>query len=145
MTGTVASVLSSAVLTLAGRRQAGSGAAPTNATSQWLWGRQARQVDRMDGRHTAAGYAIHHLASTFWALLHARAVHGRGFAAQPVPAAAAAATTAALAAFVDMRLTPDRLTPGFEHRLDRTALVGAYAAFALGLAVASVALHRRGR
>ena len=143
VSGSVASLLSAVVLVLAGRRETPTAAAPLNATSQWLWGPPARQVDRPDGRHTVAGYLIHHVAATFWATLHARALAERPGFERPAPALAAAAATAAVAALVDFRLTPDRFTPGFEHRLSRPALVVTYAAFAIGLGLASAAVRRR--
>ncbi|MBL8505698.1 MAG: hypothetical protein JNJ51_04990, partial [Methylobacillus glycogenes] len=40
---------------------------------------------------------------------------------------------AAIAAFVDFNLTPSRLTPGYEHRLSKKALLLVYASFAFGL------------
>jgi hypothetical protein len=42
---------------------------------------------------------------------------------------------------VDYELTPKRLRPGFEVQPSKPAMLAAYAAFALGLAVAA----RRGR
>jgi hypothetical protein len=144
VSGAVASVFSAATLAWAGRRQTGAPAAPLNATSHWLWGDAALRRDRLTARHTAVGYLIHHAAATFWAALHARALGARPQAAQPLPALAAAAVTASAACFVDLRLTPHRLTPGFEHRLSPRALTGVYAAFAIGLAVGSLAMrHRR--
>jgi hypothetical protein len=146
LSGTLASVFSTAALAFAGRRQAASAAAPTNATSQWLWGqREAVAANRADVRHTLAGYAIHHFAATFWAVLHARAMQDRPEAAQPLPALAAAATTSTIAAVVDLKFTPERFTPGFQHRVSTPALVAAYACFAIGLAAGSLAMHRRGR
>ena len=41
MAGSCASVLSAAVLALAGQREAGSAAAPINAVSHWYWGDRA--------------------------------------------------------------------------------------------------------
>jgi hypothetical protein len=37
-------------------------------------------------------------------------------------------------------MTPERLTPGFEHRLSTRALLGVYACFAIGLALGSMAV-----
>ncbi|RYY69364.1 MAG: hypothetical protein EOO24_50980 [Comamonadaceae bacterium] len=146
VSGTLASACSSAALTLAGRLQSPSAAAPTNATSQWLWGRpEALAADAMDARHTLAGYAVHHLAASFWAVLHARAMLDRPEGSQPVPALAAAALTSAVAACVDLKLMPERLTPGFQHRVRGSAVAASYACFALGLAAGSLAMHRSRR
>ncbi len=146
VSGTLGSALSALVLAAAGRRETPSAAAPVNATSQWVWGRhEALQADGADGRHTATGYAVHHLAASFWAVLHARVLAGRPAAARPGPALAAAAATAAVAAFVDLKLTPERFTPGFQHRLSGPALLCTYSAFAAGLAAGSLWMRRRRR
>src|SRR4051812_18801490 len=114
VSGTLASLFSSAPLAPPGRRPTPSSPAPTNPPSQWLWGqREALHADRPDRRHTLAGYAVHHVAATFWAVLHARVLHERPEAARPLPALAAAAATSTVAAVVDLQFTPERFTPGF--------------------------------
>jgi hypothetical protein len=141
--GAVASVVSTLALALAGRRQARSAVAPTNAISHWLWRGEALAVDRPTLRHTVVGYAIHHLSSTFWAVLYAW-LHGNRHDAQTVPKALAGATAAAaLACFVDYKATPKRLTPGFEHRLSSGAMALVYGAFAVGLAAGCLMANRR--
>jgi hypothetical protein len=143
--GALASVLSAAVLAIAGRRETPNAAAPINAVSQWLWGRrEALAADEPDRRHTLNGYLIHHLASTFWAVLHAAVLRHSDVPARPLPALAAAASTSAFAALVDLRCTPERLTPGFQHRVSPRALAATYGAFAIGLALGGLAM-RRGR
>jgi len=137
--GTVASVLSTVVLFAAGRLESASTYAPTNATSHWLWGRPAFHSNRPTLRHTVTGYVIHHGACIFWATLHARATAGM----TPAAAAAAGLATAVVADFVDYQLTPRRLTPGFEHRLSRLAMLGVYVAFGAGIGLASLAYRRR--
>ena len=146
VSGTLASVCSAGALALAGRRESNRPAAPINATSQWVWGqREALEADRPDRRHTVTGYLVHHLAASFWAVLHARALADRPIASRPAPALAAAATTAALAAVVDLKFTPERFTPGFQHRVSTPALVAAYACFALGLGLGSLAVRNARR
>jgi hypothetical protein len=54
-----------------------------------------------------------------------------------------AAATSVLACFVDYRLTPDRLTPGFEKRLSRRSLFVVYALFAAGLAAGTLLQTRK--
>lgn len=143
ISGSVASVVSAAALVLAGRREPQRPAAPVNAISHWIWGDRALREDEPDLRHTATGYCIHHAASLFWATLHALVWGRRAVAQGPLPALAGAAVATAVASVVDLRLTPHRLTPGFEHRLSRPALAGVYASFALGLAVGSLLAGRR--
>jgi hypothetical protein len=140
--GTCASVLSAAALAAFGRRQAGSAFAPVNAVSHWLWGDAALREDRPTLRHTLVGAVVHEAASIFWAVLHARAWGERPRAKEPVPALLGAAAATGIACFVDYQLTPKRLTPGFEHRIDRPAMAGVYACFALGLALGSIAAGR---
>ena len=146
VSGTLASLFSAGALALAGRLESKKAAAPMNATSQWVWGqREALHADRPDRRHTATGYLVHHLAASFWAVLHARALADRPMARRPATALAAAATTAAVAALVDLRFTPERFTPGFQHRVSAPALVAAYACFALGLGLGSLAMRNARR
>jgi hypothetical protein len=140
--GSVASLLSTVALALAGHRENGHAAAPVNAISHWFWDRQALRANWPSLRHTLAGYLVHHGASVFWGTLHARAWGCRPQAKQPGPALAGAAAAAAFAYFVDYQLTPQRLTPGFEHRLSSRAMLAVYACFALGLAIGSVAAPR---
>ena len=136
--GSVASLLSTAALARAGPRENGYAAAPVNAISHWIWGPPAFRVNRTTLRHTLAGYLIHHAASVFWGVLHALAWGVQPQAKRPLPALVGAAAAAAAAYFVDYRMTPERLTPGFEHRLSTRALVTVYASFALGLALGSI-------
>jgi hypothetical protein len=141
--GAGASLLSTAVLMLAGRHEAGSAFAPTNATSHWLWGQEALSVDRATLRHTALGYVTHHLAAIFWATLYAW-IYGDRQRARSIPAALAGATAAAaVSCVVDYTVTPERLRPGFEHRLSKPALSAVYGAFAIGLAAGCLFAHRR--
>jgi len=132
--GSLASLMSVAVLLAAGRRQAGSAVAPVNAISHWLWDQDSLRTDAADWKHTAAGYAMHHAASILWAALHAAAAQGRPASRTVGAVATGALATAALANVVDYRVVPKRLTPGFEHRISTGALWGVYAALALGLA-----------
>jgi hypothetical protein len=137
----VASIASTAVLTAAcgiGGKPAVSG---TNATSHWIWGRAAWYARRGDLRHTVLGYAIHHASSVFWATLF------EAWNAWRPPAGSSAIAgralgVAAVAALVDYRVVPKRLTPGFEAHLGRPAIAGVYLAFAAGLACC-VAVRRR--
>ncbi len=141
--GSVASLLSTAVLALAGARQAGSPVAPTNAVSHWLWGDEALQAQRPTLRHTATGYVTHHLAAVFWAALYSL-LYGQRRPARSVPQAiAGGVATSAVAFAVDYGVVPRRLTPGFEHRLSDTAMFATYASLALGFAIGAMLVGRR--
>lgn len=143
ITGSIASITSTVALALAGRRENGHAAAPINAVSHWVWDRESLAANQPTARHTATGYLVHHGAAVFWGVLHAGAwgMHARN--KRLAPAIMGAAAASAMACFVDMRLTPRRLTPGFEHRLSRRSLALTYASFGAGLAVASMLLTPR--
>lgn len=140
--GSLASILSTASLVWAGDRR-GEAAAPLNAVSHWFFGDRALRQDEPSARYTATGFLIHHAASIFWGVLHAKAWGCRQECKRPAPAAAGAVVAAGVACFVDYRLTPRRLTPGFEHRLSTREMVNVYALFAVGLAVGSMLMRRR--
>ena len=138
LSGSAASIVSTAVLVARGKRELNAPAAPLNAPSQWVWGRHAPYVDRPSVQHTVVGFGIHHVASIFWAAFYEFAIAKRT-ARDPVAVAKIAAGTSAAAAFVDYCLTPERLTPGFQKRLSIPSLVLVYAGFAAGLVAATLA------
>jgi hypothetical protein len=143
--GAAASLLSAVALALLGHLENRSAAGPLNGPSQWVFGRWAAYLRRPSLRHTLTGILIHHISATGWALLHER-MFGRGKGAQtPAQRLGRAAATAAVANIVDFRLTPKRLTPGFEHQLSRKSLLLVYAAFAVGLAIWGASTTERRR
>lgn len=137
VSGTLASVLSTAVLALLGRSSLGKAVAPTNATSHWLWGEQAYGEHDPSLRHTGVGYATHHASAVMWATIFERWLNYSG-ALRTGEIVRNAAAMSALASFVDYQLTPPRLRPGFEHHLSRGELLGVFAAFGAGLALGAV-------
>jgi len=137
VSGTLASVLSTAVLALLGRSELGKPAAPTNATSHWLWGERAYDEHEPSLRHTGLGYATHHASAVMWATIFERWLNYAG-AIHPAEIARDAAAMTAVAAFVDYQLTPPRLRPGFETHLSRGQLLGVFAAFGTGLALGAI-------
>ncbi len=138
LAGSLASIFSTAALAFAGRREAGGAAAPVNAISHWLWGDKALRRNKPDLAHTAVGYLTHHAAAIFWAALYAGALRDSPASRTAAGVIAGAAGASATACFVDYRLTPKRLTPGFKHRLSSPAMLGVYAAMALGLAAGAL-------
>lgn len=135
LSGSAASVASTFALLWCGRREVNDGAAPLNGPSQWIWGTHAPYCSGFSVRHTVVGYAIHHLASIFWAVAFERF---RPTGWEAMPAVAAAALTSVTASIVDYQFTPRRFRPGFEKRLSRSSLTLVYAAFAAGLAAAAI-------
>ena len=143
LAGSLASLLSTAVLATAGLRQAGSPVAPTNAVSHWLWGEESLHAQRPTLRHTLTGYVTHHLASIFWAALYSR-LYGHRNAAKRLPQALAGGiATSAVACLIDYQLVPKRLTPGYEHRISKGAMVATYGALAAGFALGALLLGQQ--
>lgn len=143
VSGTSASLLSTAALMVLGKAETGSAMAPTNAISHWIWGDTAARRNALSLRYSVPGYVIHHISSTFWALLFEKLVGDRLARKDPVAMLTAATAASAVACFVDYQLTPARLRPGFEQRLSRPSLALVYGAFGLGLALGAM-LNRRG-
>jgi hypothetical protein len=137
VSGAAASLLSAFALAIRGRREQRSAAGPNNGPSQWVYGRAAAYRRDASLRYTLVGLLVHHLSATGWALLHERVFNAPGRPQTPARQLARAATTAAVANFVDFKMTPKRLRPGFEVQLSKKSLLYVYAAFAIGLALAS--------
>jgi len=139
--GGAAGLTSLAMLAARGQADNHSPVAPLNATSHVIWGDRAFHVDRPTVRHTLPGLALHVGSSMFWGAVQ-QGLFGtrRGLA----PNARNAALTTALAALVDLKLVPDRLTPGFERRLSMKSLMWVYGALAVGLAIGGEIAARRG-
>jgi hypothetical protein len=142
VSGAAASALSTVALAALGKASTGSAFAPTNAISHWIWGEKAARRDRPTLRYTAAGYLIHHLSATFWAVLFERFMGERLDRLAPAPTLAAATATSAIACFTDYQLTPQRLHPGYEKRLSTPSLAVVYGAFGLGLAAGALMSRR---
>lgn len=138
VSGSIASLLSTAVLAARGKREVGSPFAPTNAISHWLWGDHAASHAEADKRHTLLGYAIHHAASTLWAVCYEKWFGELVQKKNIAPAAAGAVIVSGLACFVDYQLTPKRLRPGYEMHLSRPSLFWVYTAVGAGFLLSSI-------
>lgn len=138
ISGTLASIISTISLTISGKTELNKSAAPVNGPSQWIWGRHAPYENRFSLQYTVVGYAIHHAASVFWAILHEKLRQRMRPANSTVAAIAPALATTAAAYIVDFHVIPERLTPGFEHRLSKRSLLIVYGTFALGLATVTL-------
>ena len=141
LAGSLASIFSTAVLAIAGRRQAGSAVAPINAVSHVYWGDEALHRKRVDLDHTALGYLTHHASSIFWATVYSGLCRDKPVTRTALGIISGAAGLSAAACFIDYRLIPKRLTPGFEHQLSTAAMAEVYAALALGFAAGALALR----
>lgn len=141
--GSLASLLSTAVLAGAGRRETGSAFAPINAVSHWVWGDEALRVDAPTWRHTALGLLTNHAAAIFWAVLYAKFTQRTRWAGTLPGAVLGGIATSAAASAIDYTVVPKRLTPGYEHRLSTTSMVGVFGAIAAGIAIGSLLLRER--
>jgi hypothetical protein len=130
VSGTLAALAVTAAASALARRSGGSSAAALNATSHVLWGDSAGRQDAYSAKYTATGFATNYGASVFWALAYEAL--GRGKRTR-LRALIDGALTAVLAYVVDYHVVPRRLTPGFEMRIPRSALLVVYAALAGGL------------
>ena len=139
--GGLASLLSTTVLALLGRREAGSALGPINAVSHWYWGDEAFKRQEANLSHTAVGYLTHHSAATFWATAYAALASNRPASRTTSGVFLGAAATSGVACLVDFKLTPHRFTPGYEHRLSDSALLAVHTALAVGLAAGALALR----
>jgi hypothetical protein len=132
VTGTVASIVSTAALAALSKAEGKRGALPTNSTSHWLHGEDAGRVKEMDMPHTGIGLTTHHASAVFWAL-----PFEAWLASHPprsnVELMRNAFVVAAAAAIVDYGIVPKRLTPGWELTLSQKSIVGAFASLAVGL------------
>ena len=140
VTGTAASVVSTAALALLAQGEGKSAFQPTNATSHWLHGDRAASHGKPDAAHTLIGYATHHASALFWAV-----PFEAWLAARPPRTAGAllrdACAMSAIAAVIDYGATPKRLTPGWELVLSKRSIAATYVAMALGLAAGALVAH----
>src|SRR3954454_24584104 len=69
VSGSAASITSTLALALLARAEGKTASQPINATSHWLNRSEAGSFKGVDIAHTAVGYATHHAATLFWAVL----------------------------------------------------------------------------
>jgi len=137
VTGTVATVFTTAALALLAGSEGRAPLGPVNASSHWLHGENAVSGGQADLAHTGTGFATNHLACIFWALPFEYRLSQRQ---RRTPGAIVrdASATAALAAAVDYGLMPRRLTPGWENGVSPRSVIAAFGAMALGLAAGAL-------
>lgn len=135
VSGAAAGIATTVTALVAGKREAGSYAAPLNATSHAAWGEVAARQDKASLKFTGMGLLFNGAAAMFWAGLYEKWFAPRiGKSLQRSslrPLVGAAAVTAG-AYITDYYLVPKRLTPGFEKRVSGKALATIYGALALG-------------
>ncbi len=138
----MASITSTAALAMCGKVEEGASAGPINGPSQWLWGESEAYTKETTWRHTATGYAIHHLMSILWATLYENACRSeerKGLAHVCLDAL----SVTSFAYVVDYHVAPRRLRPGFKKHLGPRSIFTVYTAFAAGLAFTTLLRQRR--
>ena len=127
VSGCLASVASALAAAACSRFENRHAARPINAVAHIYDGGAPRAWDRR-GRNTAVGFAIHTVASLWWAVF---------FESLPrrYRNAMGGAAVSALAYVVDYHVVHRRFRPGFEAHLPPSALFGTYAALAAGFAL----------
>lgn len=135
--GLLSAALSGGTLAARGKADSGSAVAPLNAPSHRLHGHEAVHREDVTVSHTLAGAAIHTASAMLWAGLY-QALQARRERRTVAGALVDAAGVAAVAAVVDLKLMPERLSPGFQHRLKDESLWMVYGSLALGLAMGGV-------
>lgn len=141
ISGCNSSLISTFALLLRSKNDNNSYFAAINAVSHWLYGDEAFVHKAPDISHTIPGYAIHHVSATLWA-----GVYENWFPPETDKASHQIVTdalkVAALACFVDYKLTPHRLQPGYEAHLSTKSLAIVYGTFAFGLALRQLAKQK---
>lgn len=141
LSGTVGSILMTATAAWLGRRRTGSASAPTNATSQWIYGvDEASRQMQPSLRHTVTGFAIHEAAGLMWGTVYEKMQQRQSGASASLGAAAA---TTAIALVADYVVSPRRFTPGFEAHLKARDIALTYVSFGIGLALVGLLRNRR--
>jgi hypothetical protein len=144
--GLVAGTVSMLLLAWRGQRDRGEVLQAINAPSHWLFGDKALAQTAPSWRYTGWGTLIHQASSLMWATVFDRFV----FQTKPQTAgqrpsvahlAVQAAATTGVAAMVDLKLVPQRLTPGFEHHLSRGSLGWVYGSFGAGLLLGALMIR----
>lgn len=140
ITGSVASVVSSAALAVLSRMQTGHAFAAVNATSHWLWNDASFRQNGPTIRYTLTGYAIHHLASVLWGVV-AEQLFADSACRPATRVIRNAALTSVAASVGDYLVVPKRLRPGVEKRLSAGAVALFYLSFAAGLAAGMICVR----
>lgn len=137
LSGLTAGTLSMWTLVHRGRCEGHRAATTLSAPSHWLYGERALVQTEPSWRYTGAGALIHEASAVMWALLFERLVSRRNRTPSVTTLAASAAVVTGVAAVVDLKLVPERLTPGFEHHLSTRSLVWVYASVAAGMVLSA--------
>lgn len=139
VSGSAANATSALALAACSKIEQDSAAAALNGPSQWVWGEAEAYTREATVKHTLTGYLIHHAMSILWGTVHERLFGENAAEKSAAKCCMEAAATATLAYVTDYHIAPRRLRPGFRKHLGPRSIFAVYAAFAVGLAAASIA------
>jgi len=134
--GSAAAVTTTLAIAACGRSEDVSAWAPLNAISHIAWGDEAAAQVAPSWKYSATGIGLNACAMLSWGAVYSVLAGGRKHRSV-TRALVAGAATAATAYVVDYHVVPRRLTPGFEKRLSRPAMVSIFASLAIGLVLGS--------
>jgi hypothetical protein len=137
VTGTAASIVSTAALALLAQREGKSAFQPMNATSHWLHGDRAALHREPDAAHTLIGYTTHRASAVFWAVPFEAWLTARP-PRTSIGLLRDACAMSVIAAAIDYGVTPKRLTPSWELVLSKRSMAATYGAMALGFAAGAL-------
>lgn len=143
ISGNAAGLASMLALAVSGWKDRRSPMRPINAPSHWIHGDRGTRQDGVSARYTLPGMLTHQGSAVFWALFFERLVPDRPEHRSAPALLGHAVIGTAVAALVDLKLVPRRLTPGFERPLRERSLWWVYGSFAAGLAAGSYWASRR--
>jgi hypothetical protein len=127
-----------------GALEGGSAVAPVNASTHFVFGREAENSVDVDLRHTPLGLLTNALACIFWAAVYETAFGAAANRGETAKAFLGGAAVAGLAYITDYHIVPRRLSPGWEAHLSKRSLLLAYTALALSLPLRGLARSRAG-
>lgn len=134
VTSIATTVATTALTAWLGKRETGSAAAPFNATSHIVHGEEAVRHDEPSAKYTLTGVLLNAGAMAAWSGIQELAFGRWARKGTPARALASGAATSVLAYVTDYYVVPKRLTPGFEKRLSKKAMLATYVGLALALA-----------
>ncbi len=107
---------------------------PVQAISHIVFGKQAYEIENRNLTFMFVGFALNVFAMLMWSGVAELALHAFGMPPRSVSIALLVASGVTVTAyFVDFHIVPKRFTPGFEHVLDKRALLVVYALLGVSL------------
>lgn len=142
VTGTIASVVTTATAAVVSRMLGRSAVAPINAASHVAHGRVALRRDRPSVQHTLVGLGVNWAASVALGHVYETLVT-RGAKPTIGSAVTRGVLTAGSAYLVDRYVVPERLESGFQRQMPNKAVLVVYVALAVALPLREIYKNRK--